>query len=349
MASILSAVSTSGQNLNLLPIRRILVSVSDKTGLVELVSALKVSGGADGIEILSTGGTAKKLRESGFAVKDVSEYTQSPEILDGRVKTLHPKIHGGLLGVRDNEKHRSEMLEHGIGDGIDVVIMNLYPFQQTGERSVFSLSLINRASNHCNCRRDLFAVASGADFATCMENIDIGGPSMLRSSAKNHTYVAILTDPSQYGKFIAHVQTNGGQTSLEMRRELAAVAFSTSAAYDASISAYFSNYYAAEGGDGARAQVVTRTYQPKLQLKYGCNPHQKPAALYSTLGGELPFKVLNGTPGYINLLDACYAWQLVAELKKALHPLPAAASFKHCSPAGNLLSLYALFNNCYAS
>lgn len=162
----------------------------------------------------------------------------------------------------------------------------------------------------------------------CIENIDIGGPSMLRSSAKNHHYVSILTSPNQYAEFSEEFNVLGGKTSLSTRRRLAAAAFATSAAYDAAISAYF-----AEQLGQSTAPVVTRSYTPAFQLKYGCNPHQKPATIYKSLGKELPFQVVNGTPGYINLLDACNAWQLVFEVKQALN-LPAAASFKHCSPAG---------------
>jgi phosphoribosylaminoimidazolecarboxamide formyltransferase/IMP cyclohydrolase len=168
-------------------------------------------------------------------------------------------------------------------------------------------------------------------FDQCVENIDIGGPSMLRSSAKNHAYVAILTSPNQYATLIDELKANNGATSLATRKNFAAQAFATSAAYDAAIATYFSNQLAAVGG--SQAVVCTKAYKPEVTLKYGCNPHQKPSVIYSPLGGKLPFKVINGTPGYINLLDACNAWQLVFELKQALG-LPAAASFKHCSPAG---------------
>jgi phosphoribosylaminoimidazolecarboxamide formyltransferase/IMP cyclohydrolase len=185
--------------------------------------------------------------------------------------------------------------------GIDLVVMNLYPFEAT--------------------------VASGADFNNCIENIDIGGPSMLRSSAKNHAYVAILTNPNQYAAFSAELASNQGAASLVTRRKLAAAAFATSAAYDAHIAAYFASQL------GTEAPVATRSYSPVLTLKYGCNPHQKPSVIYRPIDRKMPFQVINGTPGYINLLDACNAWQLVFELRQALG-LPAAASFKHCSPAG---------------
>jgi phosphoribosylaminoimidazolecarboxamide formyltransferase / IMP cyclohydrolase len=181
------------------------------------------------------------------------------------------------------------------------VVLNLYPFNQT--------------------------VQSGADFSTCVENIDIGGPSMLRSSSKNHAYVAIVCSPNQYASFLADYRANNGATTLALRKRLAAQAFAASAAYDSSIASYFASQV-----EGA-STVATRVYEPHMTLKYGCNPHQKPAVIYKHLGSNLPFTVVNGTPGYINLLDACNAWQLVAELKQALG-LPAAASFKHCSPAG---------------
>jgi phosphoribosylaminoimidazolecarboxamide formyltransferase/IMP cyclohydrolase len=258
------------------------------------------------VELLSTGGTAKKLREAGLTVKDVSEHTGAAECLDGRVKTLHPKVHGGLLGVRGNPQHEQEMLEQGIAK-IDITILNLYPFQQT--------------------------VASGAAFEQCIENIDIGGPSMLRSTAKNHAFTTIVTSPSQYAQVQKCMEDNGG-TTLALRRTLAARAFALSASYDSAIASWFSGELAKEeGAVTAAAPVVTRVYQPEFTLKYGCNPFQKPAQILSRLDQKLPFDVVNGTPGYINLLDAVNAWQLVVELKEATG-LASATSFKHVSPAG---------------
>lgn len=299
MAHILGSVQ--GAAVDLQPVRRALLSVSDKTGLLELATYLS----SLGVELLSTGGTAKTMRNAGLNVIDVSDYTGSPEIMDGRVKTLHPMIHGGLLGVRGNAAHEADMAANGIKP-IDLVVMNLYAFEAT--------------------------VASGAPFETCIENIDIGGPSMLRSSAKNHAYVAILTSPNQYERLLAELKANNGRTTLSTRRQFASEAFATSAAYDAAISAYFSSSL------NTQAPVVSRSYQHQVTLKYGCNPHQKPSAIYSPLGSKLPFQVLSGTPGYINLLDACNGWQLVLELKQSLG-LPAAASFKHCSPAGAALGI----------
>ena len=245
MAHILTSVA--GADVDRVKIKRALLSVSDKTGLLDLARALA----AQNVELLSTGGTAKAMRDAGLAVIDVSDYTGSPEILDGRVKTLHPKVHGGLLGVRGNPKHEQEMAENNIGN-IDLVVMNLYPFEAT--------------------------VKSGAGFEQCVENIDIGGPSMLRSSAKNHKYVAVLCSPSQYNTFLNEF-TASGELSLQSRKQFAAQAFATSAAYDAAIAAYFAQSL----GQGA-APVETRCYTPAVALKYGCNPHQKPASILAPLG-----------------------------------------------------------------
>lgn len=293
MAHILSAVAGSQQNV--VPITRALISVSDKSGIVDFCQFLA----SKNVHLLSTGGTAKKLREAGLEVMDVSEYTASPECLDGRVKTLHPKIHGGLLGVRGNKDHEAQMEENGIGK-IDMTILNLYPFEQT--------------------------VKGGGDFNQCIENIDIGGPSMLRSTAKNHAATTIVTSPDQYGEVMKCIEENGG-TTLSLRKQFAARAFSLSASYDSAIANWFTNQL------GEEKPVTTRVYKPEFPLKYGCNPHQKPAGISSVLNSKLPFDVLNGVPGYINLLDAANAWQLVKELREATG-LAAATSFKHVSPAG---------------
>eukprot|EP00403_Amphidinium_massartii_P023812 CAMPEP_0178398036 /NCGR_PEP_ID=MMETSP0689_2-20121128/14568_1 /TAXON_ID=160604 /ORGANISM="Amphidinium massartii, Strain CS-259" /LENGTH=611 /DNA_ID=CAMNT_0020018791 /DNA_START=73 /DNA_END=1908 /DNA_ORIENTATION=+ len=277
-------------------IKTALVSVFDKTGLEELGAFLAERN----VHILSTGGSAAKLRSLGCTVEDVAEYTGSPEILDGRVKTLHPKVHGGLLAARGSEKHVSEMKEHGIRP-IDLVVVNLYPFTE--------------------------AVAKGGDFGTCIENIDIGGPAMVRASAKNHAGVSIVTSPAQYAPLFQQIKENNGCTTLEFRKNLACAAYSLTAAYDATVSAWFSQQ--------VTEPPMLKTIPLKVErpLKYGCNPHQLPAGLCSVGGGKLPFDVLSGTPGYINLLDAVNAWQLVHELNKATGK-PAAASFKHVSPAG---------------
>src|SRR5215210_4850111 len=193
---------------DLVPVRRALISLSDKSGLEELAVGLQ----RHGVEIVSTGGTAAKLRESGAEVRDISDLTGFPEMMDGRVKTLHPKVHGGLLGVRDNAEHQAAMDQHGIAP-IDLVVVNLYPFAET--------------------------LAKGADRDSIIENIDIGGPSMVRSSAKNHAFVAVVTDPADYSELLAELDANEGQTSLAFRKRLAAKAFALTAAYDSMIADWF--------------------------------------------------------------------------------------------------------------
>ncbi|KAJ1444943.1 cytidine deaminase-like protein [Pelagophyceae sp. CCMP2097] len=303
MAHVISSVQ--GTAVDVVPIRRALLSVSDKTGVIELGQALA----AQGVELLSTGGTAAALRGAGLKVTDVSDFTGLPEMLDGRVKTLHPKVHGGLLYVRGNATHEREAAEAGIL-AIDLVVLNLYAFEAT--------------------------VAKGSDFATCVENVDIGGPSMLRSSAKNHAYVTIATSPQQYAELATSLASVGG-TPYALRRKFAAAAFALSAKYDASIAAYFAEQEAPPATGPEVPALSTRTYTKQLRLKYGCNPHQLPAALCS-VGDGLPFTVRNGAPGYINMLDALNAYQLVSELRRCLD-LPAAASFKHVSPAGAALGV----------
>uniref|UniRef100_A0A7S4NFP7 MGS-like domain-containing protein n=1 Tax=Guillardia theta TaxID=55529 RepID=A0A7S4NFP7_GUITH len=281
---------------DLVKIKKALISVSDKTDLLVLAAALKDAG----VQVLSTGGTAKALKEAGLPVTDVSDYTGFPEMMDGRVKTLHPKVHGALLSIRNNPEHEKACKEHGI-EYIDMLVVNLYPFQAT--------------------------VAKGADFDTCIENVDIGGPAMIRAASKNHPSVTVITSVTQYAKVIEEMKQHDGCTTLKTRRSLAAAAYAHTAAYDAAISTWF-----AEQNQETPA-VVTRAYDLAFPLKYGCNPHQLPANIYSMSGGALPFKVLNGKPGYINLLDALNSWALVKEAREALG-LPAAASFKHVSPAG---------------
>jgi len=304
MAHVLTAVS--GSSTDIVPITRALISVSDKTNIIPFCEFLS----SQNVHLLSTGGTAQKIRSAGLPVTDVSTHTSSPECLDGRVKTLHPKIHGGLLGVRGNAEHESQMEKLGI-DKIDMTILNLYPFEQT--------------------------VKGGGDFAKCVENIDIGGPSMLRSTAKNHASTTIVTSPDQYDEVMECMKEKGG-TTLSLRRKYAARAFALSASYDSTIAQWFSSQLTAEDSAtaGQKSQpVVTRVYQHQFPLKYGCNPHQKPASISSLLNSspQLPFRILNGIPGYINLLDATNAWQLVLELHSATS-LASAASFKHVSPAG---------------
>ena len=189
---------------DLYPIKRALISVSDKTDIVKLVNALF----QHGIEIISTGGSAETLRASNIPVKDVSEMTEVPEMMNGRVKTLHPRVHGGLLALRNEKDHLSAMKQHGISE-IDLLVVNLYPFENT--------------------------VARGADYATCIENIDIGGPAMIRAAAKNHQFVTVITDTSDYGIFLDEFETNKGHTSLNFRKKMAYRAYSYTAGYDLSL------------------------------------------------------------------------------------------------------------------
>lgn len=277
-------------------ITRALLSVSDKTGLIEFATFLA----GQKVELLSTGGTAKALREAGLQVTDVSSHTGFPEIMDGRVKTLHPKIHGGLLAVRDDAEHKKAMQQHEIAP-IDLVVINLYPFEAT--------------------------VKKGADFAECIENIDIGGPSMVRSSAKNHAYVTIVTDPSDYAHVMAEMKQHGGATTAETRRKLAAKAFSRTASYDAAISGWF-------------AHQLGEYFPPRITiagervgtLHYGENPHQQ-AAYYTTNEEPVSLATAKQAQGsalsYNNLNDASAAFELVREFEA-----PAVAIIKHANPCG---------------
>lgn len=281
-------------------IARALLSVSDKSGLVELGQALA----AHGIELVSTGGTAKALRDAGLAVKDISELTGFPEMMDGRVKTLHPKVHGGLLGVRDDAEHVKAMVEHGIGP-IDLVVVNLYPFAQT--------------------------VAKGAGRDEVIENIDIGGPSMVRSAAKNHAFVAIVTDPADYATLIAEMDAQGGATSLAFRRKLAAKAYAATAAYDATIAAWFATVDQGE----TFADSLSVPLKKAAELRYGENPHQK-AALYLPLGpaarGIAQAEQVQGKElSYNNYNDADAALELVSEFRDGP---PTVVIVKHANPCG---------------
>ncbi|MFA5121699.1 bifunctional phosphoribosylaminoimidazolecarboxamide formyltransferase/IMP cyclohydrolase [Zavarzinia sp.] len=280
-------------------IARALLSVSDKTGLVEFALAL-----ADrGIEILSTGGTAKTLRDAGLRVIDVAEHTGSPEILDGRVKTLHPKVHGGLLGRRDLPEHVAQMQEHGISN-IDLVVVNLYPFEAT--------------------------VARGADFETTIENIDIGGPAMIRSAAKNHDHVTVVVDPADYKSVLDDLAAHGGATSLATRRRLAAKAYARTAAYDSAISGWFAKQL-----DDTFPERLTLSGTRAALLRYGENPHQS-AALYVTgekRPGVATAQQLQGKElSYNNLNDTDAAFELVAEFDP--RESAAVVIVKHANPCG---------------
>lgn len=277
-------------------ITRALLSVSDKTGLVEFARFLA----SHGVELLSTGGTAKTLREAGVAVKDVSDHTGFPEMMDGRVKTLHPMVHGGLLALRDHPDHQAAMQAHSIAP-IDLVVVNLYPFEQT--------------------------VASGAHWDECIENIDIGGPSMVRSAAKNHAFVTIVVDPSDYAQVMDDMKAHHGDTQLLTRKMLAAKAFSRTAAYDAAICQWF----------GAKLDMPFPTTfavggTKKGELHYGENPHQK-AAYYMTDVQSPSLATAKQVQGsalsYNNLNDASAAFELVREFA-----VPAVAIIKHANPCG---------------
>ena len=281
-------------------IRRALLSVSDKTGLAQLGQALAQRG----VELVSTGGTAKALRDAGLSVMDISDLTGFPEMMDGRVKTLHPKVHGGLLAVRDNPAHAAAMAEHDIG-AIDLVVVNLYPFAQT--------------------------VAKGAGRDEIIENIDIGGPSMVRSAAKNHAYVTILTDPADYPAFLAELETSGGATTYDFRRLMAARAYSATAAYDAMISQWF----AFADQQQFFPEMLAVTGRRVTELRYGENPHQR-AALYVPVGphgkGIAQAEQVQGKAlSYNNYADADAALELVSEFRGAQ---PAVVIVKHANPCG---------------
>jgi phosphoribosylaminoimidazolecarboxamide formyltransferase/IMP cyclohydrolase len=285
--------------MTLRPIRRALLSVSDKQGLVAFAQGLA----RHGVQLISTGGSAKTLRDAGLAVADVSEVTGSPEMMDGRVKTLHPKIHGGLLALRDKDDHAEAMRVHGI-EGIDLLVCNLYPFEAT--------------------------VAKGASFEETIENIDIGGPAMTRSAAKNHDWVAVVVDPEDYASVLAEMDANGGATTLSLRRKLAQAAFARTAAYDAAVS----NWFADTIGEKAPRRRALAGHL-RQALRYGENPHQS-ASFYVT--GEKRYGVataeqLQGRElSYNNINDTDAAYELVAEF--ATSELAACAIIKHANPCG---------------
>jgi phosphoribosylaminoimidazolecarboxamide formyltransferase/IMP cyclohydrolase len=284
---------------DLYPVKRALLSVSDKTGLVDLGKALA----AKGVELLSTGGSAKTLREAGLDVKDVSEVTGFPEMMDGRVKTLHPRVHGALLALRDNAEHVAAMDEHGIG-GIDLLVVNLYPFEA--------------------------ALARGADYDEMIENIDIGGPAMIRAAAKNHGFVTTVVDVEDYAALIAELDANGGQTSYAFRQKMAQIAYARTGAYDAAVSNWMAD---AIGEEAPRRRVVAG--QIKQTLRYGENPHQS-AAFYVD-GSERPgvataVQHQGKELSYNNINDTDAAFELVAEFDPA--ETPAVAIIKHANPCG---------------
>jgi len=296
--------------VDLVPLRRALISVSDKSGLIDLARQLA----ARDVEILSTGGSAKAIADAGIAVREVSDYTGFPEMMDGRVKTLHPKVHGGILALRDDAGHAAAMQAHDIG-GIDLVVVNLYPFEDT--------------------------VANGADFDTCIENVDIGGPAMIRSAAKNHAYVTVVTEPANYADVLADLDNNNGATTRDLRTRLAAKAYARTGTYDAAISGWF----AAQLGDTFPERMVIAGTRNDM-LRYGENPHQQ-ATFYHTAdtrrGVATARQVQGKELSYNNLNDTDAAFELVAEFDPA--EAAAIAIIKHANPCGvaqgsNLIDAY---------
>ncbi len=294
-------------------IQRALLSVTDKTGLVDFARQLA---GLD-VELISTGGTAKLLRDSGIAVKDISELTGFPEMLDGRVKTLHPKVHGGLLHVRDNPQHVAAVAEHGI-QPIDMVVVNLYAFEKTASKP-------------------------GVEFHDLIENIDIGGPSMVRSAAKNFQDVAIVTSPADYDAIAREMQANGASLSLNTKWRLAQKAFATTAAYDSAIASTLERIAAPESDGGKFSLSSSETFPQTLRLsfhkafdlRYGENPHQR-AALYSDGSGQgvANGKQLQGKElSYNNIVDLQAAWDLAQEFDE-----PVVAIIKHTNPCGTAVA-----------
>ncbi|GGA60840.1 bifunctional purine biosynthesis protein PurH [Nitratireductor aestuarii] len=295
-------MAVSAKNIpapDLVPVRRALISVSDKSGIVDFARALS----GKGVELVSTGGTSAALQREGLAVRDVSELTGFPEIMDGRVKTLHPLVHGGLLSIRDDAEHQDAMKQHNI-QPIDLVVINLYPFEEVR--------------------------FGGGDYASVVENIDIGGPAMVRASAKNHAYVAIVTDPADYARVLEALEQNNGSLPYRLRQELAAKAYARTAAYDAAISQWFAETLNVEAPEwrafgGKLAQV----------MRYGENPHQQ-AGFYLTgekRPGVATARQIQGKQlSYNNINDTDAAFELVSEFDPAR--TAAVAIIKHANPCG---------------
>lgn len=294
-------------------IQRAILSVTDKSGLVEFARRLATMG----VELVSTGGTSRLLRDSGINVKDISDLTGFPEMLDGRVKTLHPKVHGGILHVRGKEEHRAAVNQHGI-QPIDMVVVNLYAFEKTAGKP-------------------------GADFEDIIENIDIGGPSMVRSAAKNFPDVAIVTSPADYDAIAQEMESSGGSLSLKTKWHLAQKAFAMTAAYDSAIASTLERIAAPEaengkfalGGSDAFPETLRLSFRKGFDLRYGENPHQK-AALYSDGSGQ---GVANGRQlqgkelSYNNIVDLQAAWELAQEFEQ-----PVCAIIKHTNPCGTAVA-----------
>lgn len=295
----LSQPATVVSTMTTRPIRRALLSVSDKTGLVEFAKTLVEFD----IELVSTGGTSAMLAKAGLPVRDVSELTGFPEMMDGRVKTLHPVVHGGLLSVRDNPAHQQAQSDHNIGD-IDLLVVNLYPFEET--------------------------VAKGAKAADCIENIDIGGPAMIRSAAKNHRHVTVIVDVSDYESVLAELKQHKGATSLELRQHLAATAYARTAAYDTAISTWFA-------GELEIKSPKRQSFTGELRqtLRYGENPHQK-ARFY--VGGKpregvsTARQIQGKELSFNNINDTNAAFECVSEFTPKENA--AVAIIKHANPCG---------------
>ncbi|KAH7924294.1 AICARFT/IMPCHase bienzyme [Leucogyrophana mollusca] len=284
-----------------------LLSVYDKSDLLDLARGLSGAG----VRLLGSGGTAKKIREAGIPIEDVSDITKAPEMLGGRVKTLHPAVHGGIL-ARSIPSDEQDLKAQSISP-ISIVVCNLYPFTSTISKP-------------------------GCTLADAVEEVDIGGVTLLRAAAKNHERVSVLSDPADYTEFLQAWKDGQGDVGQNIRSKLALKAFEMTAKYDEAISGYFREQYASAEQENPAVPVQ------RMVLRYGANPHQKPAQTFVT-EGALPFKgnisfylFLSGSPGYINLLDALNSYALVKELQEALN-LPAAASFKHVSPAGAAVGL----------
>ncbi len=286
----------------MIKIRRALISVSDKTGILELAKELHKFG----VEILSTGGTAKLLRENNIPAKEVSEHTGFPEMLDGRVKTLHPRIHGGLLALRENPEHMNTLKEHGIGL-IDMVVVNLYPFEKTAQKP-------------------------GVKIDEIIENIDIGGPSMLRSAAKNHQSVAVVCNPGRYLQVIEELRKNNGSLPKGLLRDLAIEVFGRTSQYDSAIHKYLVNYFDSAAIPAYLPEEFSLSFEKIQELRYGENPHQQ-AAFYREKGkkkGLINLKQLQGKElSFNNILDLNSAFELCKEFVR-----PAAVVVKHNNPCG---------------
>ncbi|MEM7240679.1 MAG: bifunctional phosphoribosylaminoimidazolecarboxamide formyltransferase/IMP cyclohydrolase [Pseudomonadota bacterium] len=280
-------------------ISRALLSVSDKTGLIDLAKNLNDFG----IELLSTGGTAAALRDAGLDVRDVADLTQFPEMMDGRVKTLHPKVHGGLLALRDNVEHQTAIDTHHI-EPIDLLVVNLYPFEET--------------------------VAEGADYETCVENIDIGGPAMIRAAAKNHSFVNVIVDVDDYAVLTEQLTDNDGATDLEFRKRLAQTAYARTAAYDAAVSTWMAQ---AIGASAPRRKAIAGDFSQ--EMRYGENPHQS-ARFYKSQNIRTGVATATQHQGkelsYNNINDTDAAFELVAEFDP--RDGPAVAIIKHANPCG---------------